>query len=154
MTTIEITTLMKAPIAKCFDLSLNIDLEKEAGKGHQLQPIGGRTSGIIGSGERVRWKAKQYGFWVTHTSEITAFDAPVFFQDSMVQGIFRSFQHNHYFRALDPEKTEMRDMLSFSMPLFALGTLSERLIVRRRLFELLTARNRLIQQAAEKSRIL
>jgi ligand-binding SRPBCC domain-containing protein len=148
MNTIELVTLIKAPIAKCFELSLSIDLEVKAASAYLLQPIGGVTSGIIKGGDRIQWRTRQFGLWITHTSEISGFDPPVFFQDRMVKGIFRSFEHNHYFRALDSEHTEMRDWLSFSMPFFALGVFSERL-VRRRLLDLLAVRNQLIQRSAE-----
>jgi ligand-binding SRPBCC domain-containing protein len=66
----------------------------------------------------------------------------------MLEGIFKSFQHNHFFRPLGANKTEMRDLLRFSMPLWLMGAMSERLIVRPRLKHLLLLRNRLIKETA------
>src|SRR5271170_4885645 len=91
-------TLINAPIEVCFRSSLNIELEVVAGKDYQVRAIGGVTSGIIGAQDRVTWRTKQFGLWITHTSEITGYEAPVYFQDSMVKGLFRSFQHDHFFR--------------------------------------------------------
>ena len=149
MQTIEAVTVIHAPIDRCFEWSLNIDLEVEAGKSYGLRPIGGVTSGVIGLGQRVQWRTKQFGLWITHTSEITAFRKPMFFADSMVQGVFRSFRHEHTFRALDSGVTEMRDHLSFSIPWYLAGALAERWIVRRRLTQLLVVRNQLIRKKAE-----
>ena len=61
MTTIELTTLIHAPVETCFQLSLSIDLELEAARAHHLRAVGGVTSGIISAGQRVKWKTKQFG---------------------------------------------------------------------------------------------
>lgn len=149
MTKIEASRVIHAPIESCFRFSLDIDLELRAGSDSWIQAIGGVTTGTIGAGERVTWRAKQFGVWVRHTTEITRYDAPVYFQDSMMKGLFRSFQHDHFFRAIGKQATEMRDELSFSMPSILLGPIVERLIVKQRLIGLLLKRNELIQQYAE-----
>lgn len=146
---IEIVTLIQAPIDRCFDLSLSIDLELEAGKHHNIRAVSGITTGTIGPGQRVRWKTRQFGISVWHESEITEFDRPKYFQDTMIDGVFRMFQHNHYFRGVDPGTTEMRDVVHFSMPVWLLGSIVERLIVRPRLMRLIEERNRLIKMHAE-----
>jgi hypothetical protein len=46
-------------------------------------------------------------------------------------------------------KTEMRDSLRFSMPIWLMGAVSERLIMRPRLIRLLQLRNNLIKDTAE-----
>jgi ligand-binding SRPBCC domain-containing protein len=148
MTAIELITPIDAPIEICFDLSISIDLELKAAQGSQLQAVSGVTTGAIGPGQRVGWKTKQFGIAVSHVSEITGFQRPLFFQDSMVEGIFKSFQHDHFFRPLGANKTAMRDLLRFSMPLRLMGAISERLIVRPRLKQLLLLRNRLIEETA------
>jgi ligand-binding SRPBCC domain-containing protein len=151
MTTLELITLIEASSETCFQLSLSIDLELKATKAHQIRAMGGVTSGIIGPGQRVEWKTKQFGITVSHMSEITAFQQPLFFQDRMVRGMFRSFQHDHFFKRLGVNKTEMRDLLHFSMPFWLMGALSERLIVRPRLRRLLLLRNSLIKKTAEET---
>jgi hypothetical protein len=82
-------------------------------------------------------------------SEITGFQRPHFSQDSMLKGIFRFFQHDHFFRAVDVSRTEMRDRLSSPMPFWLMGTLSERLVMRSRLIHLLELRNNLIKETAQ-----
>lgn len=149
VTVIELTTFINAPIHVCFDLSLSIDLELEAMNAYDILAIGGVRTGSIRLHERVCWQARQFGVPVTHESEITRLERPAFFQDTMVTGIFEKFQHDHFFRSVGPGRTEMRDVLQFGMPVWLLGTVSEKLIVRRRLSRLLTDRNRVIKQHAE-----
>ena len=149
MEVIRNTTLVCAPIDRCFDLSLSIDLELEAARGYKIRAVGGVTQGIIGLGQQVRWEAEQFGVRIIHESEITRFERPSYFQDRMVRGVFRSFEHDHYFHRVDDRVTEIRDVVRFSMPLRWLGPISERLIVRRRLRRLIAARNRAIKQRAE-----
>lgn len=149
MTTIEVTTFIDAPIETCFELSLSIDLELKAARAHHIRAVSGVTSGIIGPGQRVGWKTKQFGITISHMSEITGFREPHFFQDRMVQGIFKSFNHDHFFQPLDGNRTEMHDVLSFSMPLWLMGAAAERLVMRPRLMHLLKLRNSLIKETAE-----
>ncbi len=151
MTTIHAATIIEAPIELCFHLSLSIDLELSSAQRYDIQAIDGVTKGSIGLGQRVTWKVKQFGVWVTHTSEITRLEAPFYFQDAMVKGIFRSFRHDHFFRRLSQDRTEMLDELTFRFPAYLLGVLTERLVVGRRLTKFLAARNSLIKRQAEGS---
>ena len=124
-----------------------------AGRSYGLEAIAGVTSGIIGFGEQVTWKTRQFGFRIRHTTEITAMNEPGYFQDSMVKGLFRSFRHDHFFRPLEMGKTEMRDEVSFSMPFTLGGAIAEMLFVQRRMSTLLRKRNEVIRLHAERSRI-
>lgn len=76
----------------------------------------------------------------------------LFFQDTMVKGLLRSYRHDHFFRALSGDRTEMRDVLWFSMPFWLLGVLSERVVMRSRLTMLLKQRNQVIKETAEASK--
>jgi len=151
MNTIQLITLIDAPVETCFRLSLSIDLELKAAEAHCIRAVSGVTTGVIGAGQRVGWKTKQFGITVSHVSEITGFQPPLFFQDSMVQGMFKSFQHDHCFKPMGINKTEMRDLLRFSVPFWLMGILSERLIMRPRLIHLLLQRNSLIKETAEET---
>ena len=57
MAVITLVTEIKAPIGRVFDLSRSIDLHT-ASVGHTgEQAIAGVTSGLIGPGEEVTWRA-------------------------------------------------------------------------------------------------
>lgn len=151
MTTIRLVTLIRAPAEICFRLALSIDLELSAAQQYRIESIDGVTNGMIHLGERVTWRTQQFGVWVKHTSEITRLEEPRYFQDAMQHGIFRSFHHDHFFYSLGPEITEMRDELCFSLPIYLTGTVAEKLFVKRRLNNLLMARNSLIKEHAERT---
>jgi hypothetical protein len=96
MIRIQLTTVIEAPIERCFDLSRSVDLHT-ASTNRGERAIAGVTAGLIGWGQEVTWSGRHFGFRVTHTSRITALEFPKYFQDSMVRGMFRSFCHDHYF---------------------------------------------------------
>ena len=145
---IELVTRIDAPIETCFRLSLNIDLELEAAKAHGLRAVSGVTSGFIGRGERVGWRTRQFGISVSHESEITELDEPFYFADRMVQGLFSSFEHRHFYSSITANRTEMRDEMRFAWPWWLGGAVAARWIVKPRLTTLLQERNRAIQAAA------
>ncbi|MFN2974730.1 SRPBCC family protein [Terriglobus aquaticus] len=110
------------------------------------------TSGLIGMGEFVRWRARHLGVVQHLASRITAYDRPVYFQDTMIEGAFRSMQHDHYFRALSAGRTEMKDRFVFAAPVPVLGLLAEKLVLRRYMTNLLAQRNAILKQVAESDR--
>lgn len=103
--------------------------------------MAGVTSGLIGMAQRVTWRARHFGVWQSLTSEITAMDRPAYFQDTMIQGAFRFMKHDHFFRALSPHETEMKDTFCFEAPLGVLGRLAEIAFLRRYMQALLQERN-------------
>ncbi len=153
MVRLQELTLIHAPIERCFDLarSVEVHLAGNVHFGEAALATAGVTSGLIGPGEHVTWRAKHFGFWHQLTSKITAFDRPAHFQDTMVRGIFRSMQHDHFFRSVSPDKTEMRDLFCFAAPLPVLGRLAEIVVLRRYMQALLRERNDVIRHIAESS---
>ena len=67
----------------------------------------------------------------------------------MLKGMFRSFEHDHFFESTSEEETLMRDKLCFAAPLGPLGWLAETLVLRRYLTDFLVQRNETIHQVAE-----
>src|SRR5579863_1258025 len=120
MPRIELTTIINAPVEKVFDLARDIDLHMESTKQTGEKAIAGKTSGLIGQGETVTWRAKHFGIWQTLTSKITEFDQPNFFADEMVKGAFKSFRHEHHFSSADG-RALMKDVFVFESPLGILG---------------------------------
>ena len=148
---LEVLTTIQAPIEHCFDLarSVEVHLAGNVHWGEMAVAMAGVTSGLVGMGERVTWRAKHFGVWQTLTSEITAMDRPAYFQDRMIRGVFRFMQHDHFFRALSPGETEMKDVFCFEAPLWALGKLAEIAFLGRYMRALLDERNTVIQRIAE-----
>lgn len=148
---LEELTLIRAPIERCFDLarSVEVHLAGNVHCGEAAVATGGVTSGLIGLGQRVTWRARHFGLWWMLTSEITAMDRPAYFQDAMIGGAFRSMRHDHVFRSLSPHRTEMRDVLCFAAPFGMLGRFAEVAVLRRYMQALLHERNAVIREIAE-----
>lgn len=86
---IELSSSIVAPIERCFDLSRSIDLNLASTDGRQ-KAVAGVTSGLIGLGQEVTWSGRHFGFVIRHTSRITAYEFPRYFQDSMVRGLSKA----------------------------------------------------------------
>jgi len=150
MPKIELITSINAPIEKVFDLARSIDLHMESTKHTGEKAIAGKTSGLIGLGETVTWRARHFGIWQTLTSKITEYDRPNLFVDELVNGAFKSFRHEHHFTA-SGNQTIMKDIFEFESPLGVLGKLFNKLILTGYMTKLLVERNRVIKEAAEQS---
>ena len=133
---------------RCFLLSLSMDLHVESTAKTNERAIAGVTTGLICNGETVTFEAKHFGLSLRHTSVISRYERPTYFQDSMTKGMFKSFVHDHFFVAID-DGTLMRDELRFAAPLGMLGTIAEIILLKRYLAGFLMERNVLIKRAAE-----
>ncbi|PVZ96304.1 cyclase [Amnibacterium flavum] len=128
------------PVEQLFDLSLDIDAHTGSMAASDERAIGGVTSGEIGLGETVTWRARHFGVPITMTSRITAQDRPTSFVDEQVRGPFRRFRHQHLFEAT-PGGSRMRDVVEFSAPFGPIGRVVERLVLARYLRRLIEQRN-------------
>jgi ligand-binding SRPBCC domain-containing protein len=116
--------------------------------GTKERAVAGVTTGLIAQGESVTWRGRHFGVLLQHTSRITRYEPPAFFQDIMTAGVFKSFEHDHRFHEQNGD-TLMQDELRFSAPLGILGTIVERLVLRRYLTRFLCERNQFVKQVAE-----
>ena len=144
MPTIRLETIIKGEIQTCFDLSRSIELHVESTKQTKERAIAGKKSGLLELGETVTWEATHFGIRQQLTSKITAFDSPTYFRDEQVKGIFKKFEHDHYFEQKE-ESILMIDVLYFESPLGFLGRLFNKLILTNYLKRFLIERNKLIK---------
>ena len=149
MPRIELFTTIHAPIGRVFDLARSIDLHSDSLAATGEQAVGGVTSGMIGPGETVTWRARHFGVWQHLTSRITIFEPPYRFGDRMVRGAFKRFDHEHSFTAQDDDTTLMRDVFDFDAPLGLLGRLANRLFLARYMRRFLLIRNETLKAVAE-----
>ena len=100
MQVITLSTRIAAPQERCFLLSLSIDLHKVSTARTAERAVAGVTQGLIGANETVTWRGRHFGFMLTHQSVISAYKRPRYFRDAMVKGMFKSFEHDHFFDPL------------------------------------------------------
>jgi len=109
-----------------FDRSLDIDLHQASMARSRERAVAGVTTGLIGPGEQVTWRAWHFGLPFRMTSRIVAYERPRSFTDEQVHGPFRSFRHVHRFEpAADGEGALMVDEIEFVAPFGPLGRMAE-----------------------------
>lgn len=148
MPIIKLETKINAPVQRVFDLARSIDLHQDTMSKYDEKAVAGVMSGLIDLGETVTWEATHFGVRQNLTSQITAFERPWHFRDSMVKGVFKRFDHDHYFEAVGAE-TLIKDIFDYDSPLGILGTIADALFVEKHLREMLEERNDLIKRIAE-----
>lgn len=149
MTTIHLTTVIKAPIETVFNNSRDIGLHQQSASQTYEKAIAGRTSGLIEKRETVTWKGKHFGFYLTHKSRITEMDFYSYFVDEMEEGRFKSFKHQHFFVEKDGV-TIMQDILQYETPFGIFGKLFDILFLERHLTDFIEYRNGVLKNFSEK----
>jgi ligand-binding SRPBCC domain-containing protein len=145
----EVVTEIDSPTRKVFDLSLDIDAHVASMSESGERAVGGVTSGQIGLGEEVTWKARHFGVVWTMTSRITELEAPARFVDEQVRGPFRRFRHEHRFEPRGGG-TVMTDVIAFDAPFGPFGRLAEVAALGRYMPRLIAERNQYLKLAAER----
>ena len=148
MTKIKLSTSIKAPIDRCFDLARSVDLHKLSMQHAREEIAGGVETGLMKLNDTVTWKATHFGIRFTLQSAITKFTRPFSFTDKMVRGPFSAMVHDHFFYS-EENCTIMIDHFYFQSPLGLVGELTDSLVLKNYLTRLLTQRNAVIKKYAE-----
>lgn len=148
MPVIELSTVIRAPRERVFDLARSIDAHQDSTGGTEERAVAGVTRGLIGMDEEVTWEARHFGVRQRLTVRITAFERPAHFQDIMISGAFSSMAHDHIF-VEHPEGTLMRDRFEFTSPLGILGRIADGLFLTGYMRRFLVRRNAVLKQFAE-----
>ena len=148
----EVVTEIDAPPAGCFDLARDVDFHVQSLQHTGERVVGGVQTGLLGTGDEVTWEGRHLGVRQRLTSRITAFDPPRWFQDRMIKGAFRSFEHDHHFEASPTGGTIMRDVVRFGSPAAGFGWLVDRVVLRPYLRRLIRQRGVAIKLEAERRR--
>jgi len=149
MPILRIVTHIAAPVEHCFDLARSIDLHSRSTEKTGERAIAGVTSGLIGEGGEVTWRAQHFGVWQTLTSRITVCDRPRHFRDVQVRGTFARLEHDHFFEPEASVGTRMTDVFDYAAPLGPLGRVAERLFLSAYLRRFLEERNAVVKAVAE-----
>ncbi|MBK6833219.1 MAG: SRPBCC family protein [Bacteroidetes bacterium] len=147
-TIIHLTTHINAPITKCFELSISVDVHQQSTGNTREKAIAGVASGMMELNDTVTWEAVHFGVKQKLTSKITKYQYPFYFVDEMVNGAFKKIYHQHVFTE-SGNTTTMTDIFEYAAPLGALGKLAEKLFLNRYLKNFLIERNNYIKLLAE-----
>ena len=148
MPVIELTTVINAPIERCFDLSRSVDVHLLSTAQTHEKAIAGVTKGLMNKGEQVTWRAKHFGIYQKLTTLILEMDTPVSFIDIQLKGAFKKLHHTHLYEQ-QGEQTIMKDIFVFESPMGILGKVINRLILTNYMKRFLIARNLRIKSVAE-----
>jgi ligand-binding SRPBCC domain-containing protein len=148
MTTINLTTKIKAPQQIVFDVSRNIDIHQQSASKSKEKAIAGVTSGLINLNETVTWRGKHFGIYLTHKSRITAMDLHSYFVDEMEEGKFKTFKHEHFFEETNGVTT-MTDKLQYETPFGFIGKLFDYFLLKNHLTVFLLERNKTLKKISE-----
>lgn len=148
MALIQLTTHIKAPIERCFFLSLSVDLHQDSTSGTGERVVAGVSKGLMKLGDTVTWRAKHFGIRQDLTSKISAYNEPNYFVSEMVKGAFKKLYHQHIFH---PEAggTVMTDLFELEAPFGWAGKLAMKWVLADYMKKFLEERNRHIKYIAE-----
>ena len=148
MSRIHLTTFIAAPVQRVYDLSRSINLHKISTAHTQEQAINGVMTGLIKEGETVTWQARHLFKQRKFTTKITAMKMPESFTDEMIEGDFKSFYHQHYFKPAN-NGTIMIDVLNFESQYSLAGKFFNSIYLKQYIQHLLQKRNEVIKDYAE-----
>lgn len=148
MPIITLTTKIKAPIERVFDLSRSIDLYPKSTDTNDEKAVAGKTSGLLEKGEEVTWEGSHLRFRKSLQIRISELTPPQGFTEEMVSGAFARMKHHHRFEA-DGDETTMIDELDYKSRGGLLGWFVENSFLTAHIRRFLADRNKVIKQVAE-----
>ena len=148
MPTFRVETLIEAPVAACFALSLSVDAHTSSMGSARERAVAGVTEGQLSEGDWVTWQARHFGLPFRMTVGVTSMDAPHRFVDEQLRGPFASWRHEHLFAEHD-EATMMVDQIQFRSPLGPAGTVVDRTVLGRYMTRLVQQRNSWLKTTLE-----
>lgn len=148
MTSIHLTTFIKAPVERVFDLCRNTTLYKKALEGRS-ETISASAAGILASaGDTITISAKHFGKTRIVTSRVIEMNIPEKFVEEQIKGDLKSFRHEHHFKPVE-NGTLVIDLLELEEPRDVLGSVLGKLFIKKYFESLLNRRNALVKLYAE-----
>lgn len=148
MPLIKLTTRIKAPASRVFDLSRSVELHiHSAGKTNE-QAIAGRTSGLLELGDEVTWQGSHLKIRHSLRIKIKEMERPLRFSDQMISGAFTHMEHVHLFTE-ENGVTTMTDEFDYKSPGGPFAWIIENTFLTAFLRRFLADRNRIIKEVAQ-----
>lgn len=141
-------TEVDAPIERAFNLSRSIDFHAYTQLHRNEVAIKGKTSGLINLGETVTWKARHFGINQKLSVKITKLEQPYIFRDTMVEGAFKRFDHDHIFEQKNG-KVKITEVFDYESPYSFLGKIFDFFVLKNYMTKFFVHRNVEIKKALE-----
>ena len=107
----------------------------------------GEPSTGIHPGLMIQYRVRPlWGVPVTWLTEITHVEAPHYFVDEQRVGPYAIWHHEHFFTALDAERTEIRDVVHYVLPFGWLGNLAHPFLVAPQLRQIFAFREKAVSE--------
>jgi ligand-binding SRPBCC domain-containing protein len=149
MTIIKIVTVINASVEKCFNVSRDIQIHELSAKGTNEKAIAGKLFGLCELNDEITWQAKHFGIRQQLTVKISKMEPPIFFEDIMLKGAFKTMRHEHHFKKVN-DNTEMTDIFMYEVPFGILGSWFDKIILKKYMTRFLMIRNNTIKQISER----
>jgi hypothetical protein len=63
MPIVEVASLIRAPVERVFDLARSVELHVASTAQTGERAVGGVTTGLLGPGDEVTWRARHFAVW-------------------------------------------------------------------------------------------
>lgn len=148
MSLIHLTTFIKAPVERVFDLCRNTTVYRKALEARKEQLNASATGILVKEGDTFTLSAKHLGKTRAVTARIIEMDVNEKFVEEQVKGDLKSFRHEHYFKPVE-NGTIVIDMVEMEEPRDAVGGVLGKLFMKKYFETLVSKRNELIKYYAE-----
>lgn len=148
MTKIITSIMINTTLERAFDLSRSIDFHAYSQNLRNEIAIDGRTSGLINFGETVTWQAKHLGISQKLSVQITKFERPYSFRDTMIKGAFKRFDHDHIFEKVNG-LIKLTDIFDYDAPFLFFGKVFDKLVLEKYMTNFSIERNQMIKTTLE-----
>lgn len=144
--TLQKTTYMPISIEQAWDFfSLASNLEKITPKELDFRIIAKPDVPRIFSGMRIQYKVRPLlNIAVKWETEIREVDAPFKYMDKQLKGPYALWEHTHLFEEV-PGGVKMTDTVSYALPLGWLGVFMRNIVVKKKLEEIFTYREKVVK---------
>ncbi|MFT3704257.1 MAG: cell division protein [Agriterribacter sp.] len=148
MSSIHLTTFIKAPLNRVFDLCRNATLYKKALEGRKETLTASAAGILLKHSDTVTLTAKHLGKTRVLTIRVIEMNIPEKFVEEEVTGDLKGFRHEHHFKEVD-NGTIVIDLVTVEEPRDAIGGVIGKFFVKNYFEKMLLSRNELIKQYAE-----
>lgn len=148
MASIHLTTFVKAPVERVFDLCRNTTIYKKALEGRSESLTASASGILVNAGDTITLSAKHLGKTRVITARILEMTIPEKFVEEQIKGDMKSFRHEHHFKPVE-NGTLVIDLVEMEEPRDAIGGMLGKLFMKNYFETLLNKRNALIKLYAE-----